>query len=78
MMLDREFKYYLDNQERLFEQYKDKFIVIKDNEVIGAYESELTAYLETKKEHEEGTFLIQLCQLGEDNYTQNFHSLAIF
>lgn len=78
MMLDKEFKYYIDNQKKLIDKYNGKFIVIKNENVIGAYETEDEAYFETKKEHELGTFLIQLCEPGNDSYTQTFHSRVTF
>jgi len=77
-MLEREFKYYIDNQTDLVEKYNNRFIVIKDESVVGAYDDELTAYLESKKKYPLGTFLIQHCQAGKESYTQVFHSNAIF
>lgn len=77
-MLDQEFKYYREHQEELVKKYKDKHIVIVGEEVVGTYEDELTAYIESKKRYDLGTFFIQLCEPGAANYTQTFHSLAIF
>jgi len=77
-MLEKEFQYYLDNQSELVEKYNDKFIVIKDQEVIGVYDSEIKAYSESAKNHELGSFLIQEVQPGKDNLTQTFRSRAIF
>lgn len=77
-MLDQEFKYYLDHQAELVEKYNGKFIVIKGEEVIGAYDAEDTAYFETEKCHEPGTFLIQFCEPGDNSYTQIYHSRVSF
>ncbi|MCX6233380.1 MAG: hypothetical protein NT175_01455 [Bacteroidetes bacterium] len=77
-MLEKEFKYYIDNQNELVKQYNGKYIVIIEEEVIGAYSSEIIAYTETIKNHELGTFLIQLCVPGKDSYSQTFHSRVIF
>ncbi len=74
--LEREFQFYLDNQDELVEQYQGKFIVIKDCQVIGFYMSDAEAVEETLKEHEIGTFLVQRCEPGEDSYSQVFHSLV--
>jgi len=73
-MLDKEFEYYISNQKELVTQYKGKFIVIKDCKVIGSYDSELVAIKETSKTHDLGTFLVQKCEPGSENYTQTFHS----
>ena len=77
-MLDKEFKYYLEHQEELVKQYNGKFIVIKNNSVIGAYVSETEAYNVTLKSHELGTFLIQLCLPGKESHTVTFHSRVVF
>jgi hypothetical protein len=77
-MLENEFKYYLDHQKELVEKYNGKFIVIKNCNVIGSFNSELEAFIETKKNHEIGTFLIQECTPGEDDYTQIYHSRVSF
>lgn len=73
-MLDNEFKYYLSNQDALVEKYNGKFIVIKDEQVIGVYNSHVEAYSETTKTEKLGTFLIQHCVAGADSHTQTFHS----
>ena len=76
-MLSREFQYYKQHQDELVSKFEGKYIVIKDEEVIGSYSSELEAYLETKKNHALGTFLIQFCAPGKENYTQTFHSRLV-
>jgi hypothetical protein len=77
-MLEKEFKYYLDHQDELVKKYNGKYIVIKGEQVLGAYDSEADAYFESTKDHEAGTFLIQLCQPGEDAYTETYHSRVVF
>ena len=76
--LKQEFKYYIKNQPELVKQYNGKFIVIKNKTVIGAYDNELEAIKETTSEHELGTFLVQKCEPGTENYTQTYHSRATF
>ena len=77
--LEKEFKYYLAHQDELVKKYDGKFIVIKDNSVIGVFDSELEAIEKTAQEHELGTFLVQKCEPGSESYTQTFHSrVAVF
>ena len=76
--LRKEFQYYLEHQNELVKQYKGKFIVIKNNKVIGDYDSELEAVTNTSQQHELGTFLVQKCEPGTSSYTQTYHSRAIF
>lgn len=77
-MLEKEFQYYLDNQAQLVEKYNFKYLVIKDEQVIGVFDTEFEAYLSAKSKFEPGTFLIQYCTPGNESYTQTFHSRAIF
>lgn len=76
--LEKEFKYYIKNQDELVKKYKGKFIVIKEEKVLGAYNSEIEAVEKTSKVEELGTFLVQKCESGENSYTQSFHSRVIF
>lgn len=76
-MLEKEFKYYLSHQKDLVEKHKGKFIVLKNEKVIGVYDSHSEAYSETIKNEELGTFLIQHCLPGTDSYSQTFHSQVI-
>ncbi len=77
-MLKDEFDFYIKNQEELVGKYKGKFLVIKGQKVIGVYDSEIDAYTRTVEKEELGTFLIQECQPGQENYTQTFRTRVIF
>ena len=77
-MLDKEFKYYTTNQVALVKKYLGKYVVVKGTKVLGAYDSEAKAYLETTKKHAAGTFLIQFCAPGESAFSQSFHSRVVF
>lgn len=72
------FRYYISHQDEMVKKYNGKFIVIKDNEVLGAYDDELTAISETQKQHSLGTFLIQKVSPGDSEYSQTFHSRVVF
>lgn len=76
--LEKEFKYYIKNQKELVKKYRGKYIVIKDEKVIGSYESEIEAIEKTSKKEELGTFLVQKCEPGVESYTQTFHSRITF
>ncbi len=76
-MLEKEFYYYVTNQADLVKKYNNKFIVIKNEQVIGAYDSLSDAYSESIKSNELGTFLIQHCFPGKDSYSQTFHSRVL-
>jgi hypothetical protein len=77
-MLEREFKYFLDNKEGLSQKYNGKFLVIKEEKIIGVYDTEKEAYDNAIKNNELGTFLIQECSTSDSAFIQNFHSRVLF
>ena len=80
-MFEKEFQYYLTNQSELNEKYEGRFLAIKGESVLGDYATEQEAYLQTKKDHEIGTFFIQKCSKGgpgESGHVQIFHSRVSF
>ena len=60
-MLDKEFMYYEKNKEDLNKKYNNKYIVIKNENIIGVYNSHEDAVKESIKTEELGTFLVQHC-----------------
>lgn len=76
--LRKELEYYITHQDELVEKYNGKFIVIKNCEVIGAYNTALEAVETTKQKHSLGTFIVQKCEPGEEGYTQTYHSRVSF
>jgi len=77
-MLEREFKYFLDNKSELEKKYTGKILVIKNEQVVGVFDDELKAYLDSIDKYENGTFLIQKCEPGDKGLTQTFHSRVLF
>jgi hypothetical protein len=77
-MLEKEFHYYLDNQEELVKKYDGRFLVIVGEEIVGDYDTYDAAFFQSLKKYEAGTFLIQECTKGDEAYTQTFHSQVIF
>jgi hypothetical protein len=77
-MLEKEFQYYLDNQNELLKKYSGRFLVIMGGEVVGDYGTFDDAYFKSIEKYKIGTFLIQECTEGDEAYTQTFHSRAIF
>lgn len=72
--LQKQLEYFKSHQDELVRKYKGKFLVIKDQEVQGVFDTEIEAYTDAKKKFELGTFLIQQSLPGQESYTQTFHS----
>jgi hypothetical protein len=69
VMFTKELDYFIAHQDELVKKYRDKFLVIIGEKVIGVYDNISEAYWETQKNHELGTFMIQPCKPGKDAYT---------
>ncbi len=74
-IVKKNYKFYLDNKKEIDKKYKNKHIIIKDEKVIGAYET-LEAAINDAKNIEAGTYIIQFC-ISKDN-TQIFHTRVRF
>lgn len=77
-MLEKELNYFIANQERLVQEYRGKTLVIKDEQVVGVYDTPLDAYVESMKKYQPGTFMIQPCSEGTDAYTVTITSHELF
>ena len=73
-MLESEFEYYLAHQAELAREHEGKFLVIKDQNVIGVYDDEPQAMNNTLQEHELGSFLVQKCSADRDSVVLTYHS----
>lgn len=77
--LQKEFDYFLKHHDELVRKYLGRVVVIKDQQVIGDYDTELEAISASQKNgHHVGTFLVQKVEKGEGAYTQTFHSRVAF
>lgn len=72
--MDKELEFFIGTQNTLVEQYPGKVLVIKREQVIGVYDTVLQAYLESRRNHRMGTFLIQPCEPGPQAYTVTLSS----
>ena len=72
------FEWYLSHQAEMVEKHNGKVVVIKDQKVIGVFDTEREAVIETQKAHKLGTFLVQKVEPGTSGYTQTYHSRVAF
>ena len=73
--LDKNYDFFLNNKKELCKKYLNKFLIIKDEEVFGAYETFEDA-LDAAKNIEAGTYIIQKCEKNEE--IQIFHTRVRF
>ena len=77
-LLDKNFKYYLDHQEEILKKFEGKVVIIKDEAVINNFDNYNDAYFYAKSYLEEGTYILQRCSSGNQDYSQTFHSRVVF
>ena len=70
--IDQAFGYYKANKESLLSKYKDKFIVIVDNKVVGTFDDKMGAVDWAAENYEVGTFLTQ--HVTKEEEVIYFHS----
>ena len=78
-MLEKEFEFYTKNHTKLFKKYPNRYLVIKDQNVVLDEDSILHAIESSEKNGLiPGTYIIQKCEEGEESYTQVYHSRVSF
>jgi Family of unknown function (DUF5678) len=76
-MFNQEFEFFINNQERLVQQYGGKVLAIKKDEIIAVYETPAEAYQKIKQDGELGKVMIQPCLAGKDAYTVSIASVGV-
>ncbi len=64
-MLEKEYEYYQNNKKNLISNYLNKYIVIKNNDILGAYNSMEEAVKKSLVDNALGTFLVQFVEKEE-------------
>lgn len=72
--LERAYEFYLHNQEELVKKYLGKLIVIREEEVLGVYDSYSEAANATYPHYKRGTVLFQEVREDESENTVTFFS----
>ncbi|MDR0519302.1 MAG: hypothetical protein LBG82_04535 [Clostridiales Family XIII bacterium] len=73
-----DYDYFINNLASLYQKYGHRFLVIKNEKVIGAYNSFDDAFSETIKTEKLGTFLIQDCVSNPDDLIRTFQGNISF
>ena len=73
-VLEKDFEYYLAHQDELVREYAGKYLLIRDEQVLSAFDNQMEAVRAGAAKFPLGTFLVQKCEPGTDSYTQTFRS----
>lgn len=68
-MQEQDFNWFLNNYDDLFKKYGVSFLAIKEEKVIGKYDSYTEAVHETMKFEPIGSFIVQKCDGSEAAFT---------
>ena len=71
-MQDKDFDFFLQNMENLYKTHGHKFVAVKNQSILAAYESFDDALNSTLKTEELGTFLIQECFDNKEKLINHF------
>jgi len=66
-MLETEFKYFRNHASELINKYKNKYVVIQNQNVAAVFNSLINAYKYAFEEFTIGTFLVKHCSANELN-----------
>lgn len=68
-MFDKELAYFIAHQEELVERFRGTILVLRGEQVVGAYPTPLEAFVAARQRFPEGTFMLQPCEPGVNAYT---------
>jgi hypothetical protein len=74
---DIDFNYFLENMKDFYRSYGQKFVVVKNQDILGVYENFDKALESTLKTEKMGTFLIQECFDSKDKMICHFQGNVI-
>lgn len=73
----KDFDYFISNYEKLFQTYGHKFLAIKNETILGAFDGVAEAIDALKDKYEVGTYIIQECSNDESAYRTSIMRLQI-
>lgn len=73
---ERDYLWFLDNYQELFNKYGCSFLVIKKQKIIGSFKTYAEGVRTTSKTEELGTFIVQYCDGKENAYTNYISSMS--
>lgn len=77
-MANKNFAYFKQNHEELFEKFPNRYLIIIDEQVKGDFATMNEALDYAEKNFELGSYIVQYCSEGTAGYTQHFHTRVIF
>jgi hypothetical protein len=76
-MIDDEFTFYVAHQKEIVEGHLDEFVVVKNQKVVGYYQTEEDAF-DAMIGEKLGTFMVKRCQLPGTDVINYFNNAVAF
>ena len=76
-MFEKELAYFIKEQSRLVKKHEGKTLALKNEAVVGVYDTPLDAYLTVKENGQLGSVMLQVCSKGPSAYTASVATLGI-
>ena len=76
-MISEEFTFYKANQDKIVQDHLDDFVVIKNQQILGYYNSEEDAF-NSMLDEELGTFMVKRCQKPGTDILEYFNNAVAF
>ena len=73
--MERDYQWFLDNYDDIYEKYGTSYVVIKDAKVLGSYASYGEAVRRTSETEPMGSFIVQFCNGDASGYTNYIASM---
>ena len=73
----KDFDYFVANYQDLFKKYGHKFLAIKNQQILGAYDSVPDTIKDLSPKYEIGTYIIQECTGDDSAYRTTIMRLII-
>lgn len=74
---DKDFNFFVRHYQELFKRYGHKFIAIKNEKILGVYDSVLDAVNTLSENYKPGDYIIQECTGDENAYRTSIMRLMI-
>jgi hypothetical protein len=69
-----DFQWFKKNLSKLYEIYPDKYVIIRDKQVKGDFDTENKALEEARKTFGLGNYIVQKVESSVDNLIWNYHT----
>jgi hypothetical protein len=76
-MQSQDYEYFIQNAGQFYDQYGHKYLAVKNQGILGAYDTFNEALKNTLKTEPLGTFLIQECLENMEDDVRHFQSNVI-